>query len=174
PTDLIWIEGESRHWSHPTEIDSLRSMVSEEKKSPTITKKPSPKHDHYISVRMSSASGELRKESHASWPMEPEIKLRPLPLLKERIQPVRPKKQFKRKKFRLLLPLIQVAAFFFGLLLGVLVIKKLVDAFTPDSPAEEESSIEFTSAEKPAATHFTEIKKIHAQKQVLIPRRRLP
>src|SRR5438309_6779063 len=87
-------------------------MVREEKKPVTIIRTSSSRHDHYISVRMSSTQRELRKESHASWPMEPEIKLPSLPQLKERIQPVRPKKQFRRKKFRVFLPLLQVAAFF--------------------------------------------------------------
>src|SRR5437764_10453044 len=97
--DLIWIEGESRKWCHPAEIESLKPLVKEETKPSIITKKPSPKRDHYISVRISS--DELRKDSHASWPMEPEIKLRPaLPELRERIQPARPKKQFKRKRFK--------------------------------------------------------------------------
>jgi hypothetical protein len=154
--DLVWVDGESISWSYPQEIDTLRTLVAEQRTRPEPRNRPSSSHI-FIALPPGQRSAERNAAPapHAE-EIDDEDILTPLPELRERTAGDERGPVWKKPIFPFA-ALLNVAVLFAGLAAGAFLIKKAVDGYSGNEMAMAEAPVAATSwadvtpVEKPAA-----------------------
>lgn len=128
-TDLLWINGESSCWQHPTEFDALKDLATEPENKPAIVRKmqPSSKGSSDNAAQMPSSdfvyqaaftgSESPLDNTYTSYFDEPKFSF------SENV----PRKKAWRKSLNIGTNLIGLATLVIGVMLSAIMVKKAVD-----------------------------------------------
>lgn len=138
PLDLVWIENESTSWQYASEMEELKSHVTEEKSSEQLIPE---KKKIFISLPSNFSSKrrteEVFNDSINSGPVLETNLVQPLEELKERLNEYETKKISWPKKIVSLKQALNIAAIFLGVVFGSVIVKKFVDGLNDNSTADE-------------------------------------
>ncbi|HEU4471048.1 MAG TPA: hypothetical protein VFR58_08195 [Flavisolibacter sp.] len=145
PMDLIWIEGQSTSWAFATELDELKSLVSETSPRPAP---PAPPKPVFVALpEKPPVKQEQLAADYAGFPQQEAGTVpgrgfyQPLEVLRERQARFREEKNIWQRKFSRLPEVMNLAAVFTGVVFGAFLIKKAVDGF-----AEADGDLATTAA----------------------------
>ena len=159
PLDLIWIDGRSTAWAYTTEINELKEHVTEEAFPEIKSSLPVKGKKVFVSLpsNFNSKQRHVEEETLYSLPVhesEPVLEtnyVQKIEELKEQyeLRKAEPKELWSKK----MLPsgnVLNLAAAFFGLIISVFIVKKIVDGFgeTATLPGTE-TSVASTIIEEP-------------------------
>lgn len=126
-SDLIWIEGESRHWTLASEVEELRLWV-----------RPAPRPEPIVTRRPSAAGRNAHSLTEAqNGPLRPYQ----APRFRERVQ-ARDESALFRKQPREARALSSLMLVFLGVFCGAILLKKVVDGsdtLTPPAAAAQQA-----------------------------------
>lgn len=127
PADLVWVEGESHAWEHPTEIRGLKTAAragAQKFKVQPKSELPTPKKAYENSLPRATATKLEHDNSEAAT----------IPYFPENIREyANGEKQPGRRSLSINPNFFGLAVLLIGVMLGAFVVKKMVDSFDEDA-----------------------------------------